>query len=329
MSRTELLAQADRARSRGRLKKAIAGYRQALALTPGDPSIHARLAPLLARRGARAEALESFAMAADGQFAAGFADRAISLRRQAAQAFPEEFPLWQELTRLYLKRDRRADAVVALLAGGQALLRSRHREVGVQVLRSALALDPLHVEATLLLARTLGKCRRPAEALPLLDALDPRVAGATLRRTRRLAFRLSPTPRRLWSWVRAAGPSRWLLAAIGLFLAVGAIPVGVGLAVRPDGSLVGLPLSLLAGTPFPDFRIPGLVLASIVGGSALASAVLAARNAPSAPRAALLTGALVVGWIAVQVSLIGLVSPLQPVIGGLGAVMLALGWRGR
>ncbi len=202
--RTELLAQADRARSRGRLKKAIAIYRQALALAPGDLAIHARLAPLLARRGAKAEALECFSLAADGQLKAGFVDRAISLRRQAAETFPEQFPLWQELTRLYLLRERRADAVAALLSGGRRLLRSPDREAGIQVLRRALELDPLHVEVSLLLARLLARCGRTVEALPLLDALDSRVAGATLRRARRLAFRFSPTPRRLWRWVKAA-----------------------------------------------------------------------------------------------------------------------------
>ncbi len=202
--RTELVAAADRHRSRGRVKKAIAGYRQALALAPGDLAIHAKLAPLLARRGQKGEAIESFELAADGQLKAGFLDRAVSLRRQAVEAFPEEFPLWQELTRLYLLRERRADAVAALLAGGRTLFRSRHRPVGVQVLRRALELEPRHVEVTLLLARLLARCGRTVEALPLLDDLDPRIAGATLRRARRLAFRLSPTPRRLWRWLKAA-----------------------------------------------------------------------------------------------------------------------------
>ena len=202
--RTELLAQADRARSRGRLERAIGLYRQALELAPRDLVIHGKLAPLLARRGARAEALESFALAADGQLKAGFVDRAVSLRRQAAEAYPGEFPLWQELTRLYLLRERRADAVAALLAGGQVLLGSSSREVGLLVVRRALELDPQHVEATLLLARLLARCGRKAEALPLLDALDGRVGGATRRRARRLAFRLSPTPRRLWRWLRGS-----------------------------------------------------------------------------------------------------------------------------
>lgn len=202
--RTELVAVADRARARGRVKKAIAGYRKALEIAPGDLTIHAKLAPLLARRRLKAEAMESFALAADGQLKAGFTDRAVSLRRQAAETFPEEFPLWQELTRLLLMRDRRADAVAALHAGGRTLLHSRHRQVGVQLLRRALEIEPRQVEVTLLLARLLARCGRKAEAMPLLDDLDARAGGAVLRRARRLAFRLSPTPRRLWRWAKAA-----------------------------------------------------------------------------------------------------------------------------
>jgi tetratricopeptide (TPR) repeat protein len=202
--RNELVALANRARARGRIKKAIAGYRKALEIAPGDLAIHAVLAPLLARRGQKDEALQSFALAADGQLKLGFIDRAVSLRRQAAETFPEEYPLWQELTRIHLVRGRRADAVAALLAGGRQLLRSPHREVGVQVLARALELEPRHVGATFLLATTLARLGRKAEALQLLDELDPRTGGATLRRARRLAFRLSPTPRRLWRWVKAA-----------------------------------------------------------------------------------------------------------------------------
>jgi tetratricopeptide (TPR) repeat protein len=171
--RNELVALADRARARGRLKQAVEGYRKALTLAPGDLAIHAKLAPVLARRGQKAEAIQSFALAATGQLQAGFADRAVSLRRQAAETFPEELPLWEELSRLHLARGRRADAVATLLAGGHRLRRSQRPDVGVKVLRLVLEIEPGHVE------------------------------GATLRRSRRLAFRLSPTPRRAWRWFKA------------------------------------------------------------------------------------------------------------------------------
>lgn len=203
LDRNELVAQANKARARGRIKKAIAGYRKALEIAPNDLAVHASLAPLLARRGEKAESMASFALAADGQLKLGFIDRAVSLRRQAADTFPEEVPLWHELTRVYLMRDRRADAVSALLSGGHRLLRTRQLEAGLDVTQRALELEPRHVQASLLLAKLLAKSRRKAEALRVLDELDPRTGGATLRRARRLAFRLSPTPRRLWRWMKA------------------------------------------------------------------------------------------------------------------------------
>jgi hypothetical protein len=112
-------------------------------------------------------------------------------------------------------------------------------------------------------------------------------------------------------------------------LAAGAIPAGVGFVLRPDGSLVGMPLTVLAGSPFEDFRVPGLVLALVVGGSALAAAILVATRARRGAEAALLAGSIVVGWIAVQLGLIGYVSPLQPLVAALGLAMIKLAWKAR
>jgi len=127
------------------------------------------------------------------------------------------------------------------------------------------------------------------------------------------------------AWPRT--PSRWLLLAIALCLAVGAIPVGIGFVVRPDGSLLGMPKSVLASTPFTDFLVPGLLLAVTVGGSTLAAAVLVASSARRASLVSLAAGIVVVGWIVVQVWLIGFVSALQPLVCGLGLTMIALAAR--
>jgi len=124
-------------------------------------------------------------------------------------------------------------------------------------------------------------------------------------------------------------PSRLLLGAIAAFLALGAIPVGLAFVARPDGSLVGMPVAVLAGTPFRDFTVPGLVLALAVGGSTLAASVLVVRGSPGARRAALAAGVVVMGWIVVQVALIGALSALQPVVGALGLAMVLLARRRR
>ena len=51
-----------------------------------------------------------------------------------------------------------------------------------------------------------------------------------------------------------------------LFLGLGALGGGALLIISPSGKLLGdLPLSLLARSPFPDFRIPGLLLFVVLG----------------------------------------------------------------
>jgi Tfp pilus assembly protein PilF len=201
--RTATIAEADRARARGKKKKAIAEYRKILAVDPRDLTVHGKVAPLLAQTGKKVDALASFRVAADGQVRAGFLDRALSVVRQAVGFYPEELGLWEEIARLHLQRGRRADAVAALVDAGRRLLKTRHRAVGAKALRRALEIEPWSPEATLLLARTLAREGRREEALGLLDGLATRVRGRMLRRVRRLAFRLSPTLGNLWRWLRA------------------------------------------------------------------------------------------------------------------------------
>src|ERR1700761_3790747 len=56
------------------------------------------------------------------------------------------------------------------------------------------------------------------------------------------------------------------LVAIELFTGVTGLAGGVLLAIGPDGSLLRADRSVLAGTPFSDWRLPGVLLATLVGG---------------------------------------------------------------
>ena len=55
-----------------------------------------------------------------------------------------------------------------------------------------------------------------------------------------------------------------LLFLLG-FLGLGAIGGGGALILSPAGRLLGMPLSLLGGSPFRDFLVPGLVLFAVLG----------------------------------------------------------------
>ncbi|HSM94268.1 MAG TPA: hypothetical protein VLT47_15430 [Anaeromyxobacteraceae bacterium] len=203
LDRTELLAQADRLRARGRRRRAITLYQLLLAQDPDDLNVHGKLAPLLAAEGRQAEAMASFRAAAAGHTSAGFADRGIAVLKQAAEVLPEDEALWTEVANLHVQRGRRGDAVAVLTEGGERLLRTRFRPIGGKLLRRALELDPWNVKATMLLAKTLQRERRSAEAVTLLDGLARRVGGKARRQARGLAFRLSPSPARLWYWLTA------------------------------------------------------------------------------------------------------------------------------
>ena len=115
---------------------------------------------------------------------------------------------------------------------------------------------------------------------------------------------------------------RFALLVIELVVAANALGGGVyGLA-----GAKGVPTELLDGTPFRDFRVPSLTLLVAVGGSMGAAAVLTVVAWPTAAAwAAIAAGAILLTWIAVQVALIGYVSCLQPLMGVLAVVAVALG----
>lgn len=113
------------------------------------------------------------------------------------------------------------------------------------------------------------------------------------------------------------------LLAVELFLGLNAVVGGIGLMING----LGMPLDQLDGSPFDSYLIPGLILALVVGGATLGAAGLVWTRRTIAPLASLAAGAVTVGWIAGQVAMLGSISLLQPVILGLGLLILGFTWR--
>jgi hypothetical protein len=116
-----------------------------------------------------------------------------------------------------------------------------------------------------------------------------------------------------------------ILIALLLFLAVGAIAGGSVILSDPSGAFAQMSPRDLAGSPFPNFLIPGLVLLIVLGfGSALAALLLwKLPGRISWTFAAGISTALLI-WIAVQVAIIGYRGWLQPFYASLGVAMLTL-----
>ena len=74
-TRSEVVAAADKARARGRARKAAAGYLEALRSDPSDPSINVKLGPLLAKLGDPEGGARCFRVAAKNHVERGFTDR--------------------------------------------------------------------------------------------------------------------------------------------------------------------------------------------------------------------------------------------------------------
>jgi hypothetical protein len=121
---------------------------------------------------------------------------------------------------------------------------------------------------------------------------------------------------------------RTSVVGVDLFEAVSAIVGAVGLVV----GFMNIPLSVLSGTPFTDFTVPALLLGVVVGGSALAAAVLTAfgpRRIGALASAA--AGCITVGYLTIETAMIGLGSWAQVVWWFVGLLMIgleALLWQG-
>jgi hypothetical protein len=112
--------------------------------------------------------------------------------------------------------------------------------------------------------------------------------------------------------------SVWTLTRLGLgvleiLVGIGAVAGGGVLAAAPNGTILKMPLSLLQGTPFRTFRIPGLLLCIVVGGSHVIAGWLALRQRRSASSFGMLAGGILTGWMTTQLVLIGYRHPIQTV----------------
>lgn len=202
--RATAMATAEKARARGRVRKAVKWYGKVLEKEPGDAQVRAKIAPLLARVGRWDESRAAFEMAADGFLAKGFTPKAIAVWTLAAHTFPERVEFWERIANQQVISGRRADAVRALLDGRARLRKKKQRPLAVLLLRQALELEPGRVEVTLDLADLLRREGVKDEAMRLLQTALLRVGRGKLRRKVRFAqLRLQPSFRAALQWALA------------------------------------------------------------------------------------------------------------------------------
>ena len=139
----------------------------------------------------------------------------------------------------------------------------------------------------------------------------------------------APTPRPASTSRRLPTLGR-LAMVLEIFLGIGALFGGIQFILAPDGHLLGVPLRMLAGTPFHSFLVPGVLLFTFVGLGPMAAAAITARRRAIGPLAAFAVGLTLMGWITVEMVIFaGLTSLFWAFYLVLGTVIAAVGvvWR--
>ena len=120
--------------------------------------------------------------------------------------------------------------------------------------------------------------------------------------------------------------SLYFLMILMLFQGLSGLFGGIALVIDPSGELLQMPLSMLAGSPFNTFLIPGIILLIILGIFPMVIFYGLWKRTNWAWSGALMVSAALIIWIGVEIWMIGYHSepPLQLIYGLLGLILLGL-----
>lgn len=116
------------------------------------------------------------------------------------------------------------------------------------------------------------------------------------------------------------------LVSLEYFTGATAVAGGVMLVAWPDGSLLQAKLSALAGSPFVDWRAPGILLATLVGGGFLLTAEWQRRHVHHARELSICAGVGLIAFEIAEWAWIGF-QPLEILFGAVGVVVAVLAVR--
>jgi hypothetical protein len=120
--------------------------------------------------------------------------------------------------------------------------------------------------------------------------------------------------------------ARRALVALELVTGVTGLVGGVLLAAAPDGSLLRADPATLAGSPFSDWRVPGVLLAGLAGGGFLLAAWWQWRGHRYARELSMIAGAGLVCFEAGELVWLGF-QPLEAVFAVVGVTVVMLAWH--
>jgi hypothetical protein len=120
----------------------------------------------------------------------------------------------------------------------------------------------------------------------------------------------------------ARGRFAWTLIWLEAMLSAAAFGGAVYFFLLPHDAM---PTDILARTPFDTWVWPGVLLAAVVGVPSGAVAAGAAVRKPWAHIGHPIVGLMLMGWIAVQIGIVGFIAALQPLMFAWGVAIALLG----
>lgn len=204
--RTRLLDEANRARARGRHRRAIALLRQVLELDPADHDVAVRLAELLAIEGQRFEAWGLYRSAGKTTLRERRPLQSLAIFREATRCLPFEFEAWRVTAELLRKLGRDEDAQLALREARRQYRSRFDRAQAIEVLRMIRQIDPWDHDVVLDLSRLYAQTDQGARALRILESLAVRSEGPRLRAIRFAQWQISHSFLHFRLWLKALWP---------------------------------------------------------------------------------------------------------------------------
>jgi hypothetical protein len=117
-----------------------------------------------------------------------------------------------------------------------------------------------------------------------------------------------------------------LTSLLLLFNGLGAVYGGGNLILHPDGSSIQLSEEWLKQTPFTNYFIPGLILFIANGLCSLIVLTALLLNLKNYSWLIIAQGAILTGWIIIQILLILTIYFLHIILGAVGIALILLGW---
>jgi DMSO reductase anchor subunit len=111
-----------------------------------------------------------------------------------------------------------------------------------------------------------------------------------------------------------------------LFNGIGAIFGGWNLMNHPDGSSMQMSLDYLKHSPFSDYLISGVILFAANGLFSFFVLTSIALRLKDFPSFIIAQGAILAGWIMIQVIMIQTIINLHYILGSVGLLLIVCGW---